>query len=143
MKKKYKHTSKGYVRSKKDIDGRLRFEHSIVWEKHNGKIPIGMQIHHKDHDKTNNNISNLQLVTPLEHKRYHEGCKLINDEWYKPCKDCGEYKKCDKEHWYYSRGWINGRLCKKCYIKKSLETRKLLIANGWKRKNYKIKSIMI
>lgn len=129
-----KKTKKGYMRYAKD--GRLRMEHNIVWEEHNGEIPIGMQIHHIDGNKTNNDISNLKLVTPLEHKRLHQGCKLIDGEWYKPCKECGEYKKCAPEFWYYSRGWINGKLCKKCYIKKSLKTREELIKKGWKRKNY-------
>jgi hypothetical protein len=136
--KSLKRTPKGYIR-RKYKEG-LKFEHVIVWEKHNGKILAGFQIHHMDFNKTNNNISNLQLVTPLEHKRLHEGCVFSDREWYKPCKQCGEYKKCDKANWYFSRGWINGRLCKACYIRKSIETRGILIAKGWKRKSYPIKS---
>lgn len=136
MSKQYKTTKKGYLRFAKDQDGRLRMQHCLVWEKANGKIPDGMQVHHIDHDKTNNAIENLQLVTPLEHKRLHSGCRLNGDTWEKPCKDCGEFKPCDKEHWYFSRGWINGKTCRKCYIIKSLEVRKNLIAKGWKRKNY-------
>ena len=132
----HKKTKAGYLRYAKDKDGRLRFEHCIVWENNNGKIPIGMQVHHKDFNKTNNNIENLQLVTPFDHKRLHSGCILINGEWYKPCKTCGEFKKCDKENWYFSRGWITGKICKKCFIKKSMEVRKDLISKGWKRKNY-------
>jgi hypothetical protein len=132
--KSLKRTPKGYIR-RKYKEG-LKFEHVIVWEKHNGKIPAGFQIHHRDFNKTNNNISNLQLVTPLEHKRLHEGCILSNGDWFKPCKECGEYKKCDNQNWYFSRGWINGRLCKPCYIKKVGKTREALIAKGWKRKKY-------
>lgn len=132
----YRLTKKGYLRHSKDCDGRLRLEHNIIWERYNGPIPAGMYIHHKDFDKTNNDISNLQCVTALEHKRIHEGCIIINGDWYKPCSCCGEYKKCDKENWYYSRGWINGKLCKPCFIKKSMSVRKELIAKGWKRKSY-------
>ena len=128
-------TKKGYIRYKNDKDGKLRMEHNVIWEEHYGKIPLGMQIHHIDFNKTNNDINNLKLVTPLEHKRLHSGCKLENGIWLKPCSDCGEYKPCDKEHWYFSRGWINGKLCKKCYIKKSLQVRKKLIEKGWKRKS--------
>lgn len=135
MNNKHKKTKKGYFRFAKDEEGRLRFEHSIIWEKHYGKIPLGMQIHHKDFNKENNIISNLQLVTPLEHKRLHQGCILKKGKWLKPCKVCGEYKECNKENWYYSRGWINGKICKKCFIQKSLEVRKNLIAKGWKRKS--------
>ena len=137
----YKKTKAGYFRYARDKEGKLRFEHCIIWEKHNGKIPLGMQIHHKDLDKANNKIENLQIVTPTDHKRYHTGCRLINGGWEKPCKTCGEFKKANKENWYYSRGWINGKICKPCFIIKSLKTRKNLIANGWKRKNYKQKGV--
>lgn len=136
MQKQYKETKSGYLRFKKDDEGKLRLEHCLVWEKHYGKIPPRMQMHHKDFNKTNNDISNLQLVTPLEHKRLHSGCRFVNGEWEKPCKACGEYKICNEGHWYFSRGCINGKICKKCYIQKSLETRKGLIAKGWKRKHY-------
>jgi len=128
-------TKKGYLRYRKDNEGRLRMEHNIVWELHYGPIPIGMQIHHKDLNKTNNNIENLCIVTPLEHKRFHSGCKIIDGIWHKPCRVCGQYKPCDKDNWYFSRGWINGKICKPCFIKKSLEVRKVLIAKGWKRKS--------
>lgn len=131
----YKLTKKGYLRFRKDKNGKLRMEHNVVWEEHYGPIPIGMQIHHIDFDKTNNDISNLQLVTPLEHKRLHEGCKFENGKWYKPCKICGEYKECSPEFWYYARGWISGKICKKCYIKKSLNERKERIKKGWRRKS--------
>lgn len=45
--------------------------HNYVWEKHNGKIPSGFEIHHIDFNKINNDISNLQLVTPSEHGLIH------------------------------------------------------------------------
>lgn len=132
----HKTTKKGYMRFRTDGE-RLRMEHCLVWERHFGKIPEGMQIHHIDGDKTNNDITNLQLVTPLEHRRIHEGCKCVNGKWYKPCKGCGEYKEMTKENWYFSRGYINGTLCKKCYIAKTCEARKERVAHGWKRKEYR------
>jgi hypothetical protein len=36
--------------------------HRVIWQLANGTIPDGYVVHHKDHDKTNNNISNLELV---------------------------------------------------------------------------------
>jgi len=134
MVKERKKTKQGYLRYEKDSTGRLRMQHNIVWEQHHGPIPLGMQIHHKDLDRANNDILNLQLVTPLEHKRLHSGCRIVNGEWEKPCKTCGEFKPCTEEHWYFSRGTINGKICKKCFIQKSLDVRKQLIAKGWKRK---------
>ena len=50
---------------------RNKFIHRLIWEKHNGKIPNRYQIHHIDGNKLNNNISNLQLITPEEHTRHH------------------------------------------------------------------------
>jgi len=46
--------------------------HRAVWENANGPIPEGAQIHHKDGDTLNNDISNLVAVTPAEHASEHE-----------------------------------------------------------------------
>lgn len=45
--------------------------HRYVWEKHKGKIPKGYDIHHIDHDKSNNDISNLQMLTKSDHLKLH------------------------------------------------------------------------
>lgn len=50
--------------------------HNYNWEKVNGKIPSGYELHHKDLNKINNDVSNLMLVTPKEHTKIHS--KLIN-----------------------------------------------------------------
>jgi hypothetical protein len=45
--------------------------HRYVWEYYNGAIPKGYEIHHKDGNKANNDISNLELLTAEAHQRYH------------------------------------------------------------------------
>ena len=45
--------------------------HRVVWEYHNGEIPNGYHIHHKDADRHNNNLSNLELVLGKEHLQNH------------------------------------------------------------------------
>lgn len=45
--------------------------HRIIWEVVNGTIPKGYDIHHKDHNRKNNSISNLELVESSKHKRNH------------------------------------------------------------------------
>lgn len=45
------------------------YVHRMVWETFNGLIPGSMQIDHKDNDRTNNNLNNLQLVTCSENNR--------------------------------------------------------------------------
>lgn len=51
--------------------GRSVSMHRYVWEYYNGDIPDGYQIHHKDHNRANNDISNLEMVETTEHCRYH------------------------------------------------------------------------
>ena len=45
--------------------------HRDVWSYYNGDILANYHIHHIDHNPSNNDISNLQLVTSSEHKRIH------------------------------------------------------------------------
>ncbi len=62
-------TSKGYVR--KWYGDRLRMEHDVVWERNFGAIPDGYCIHHIDHNKLNNSIDNLLMLTKEEHASLH------------------------------------------------------------------------
>ena len=46
--------------------------HHLVWGNHyNKKVPKGYHIHHKDENKTNNDINNLQLISASEHAKLH------------------------------------------------------------------------
>lgn len=45
--------------------------HRAVWEHFNGDIPKGFAVHHKDHDKSNNQIENLVLKQGRDHAKYH------------------------------------------------------------------------
>lgn len=45
--------------------------HVYIYEKYNGAVPKGMQVHHIDHNKDNNDISNLKLLTRKEHDKIH------------------------------------------------------------------------
>ena len=45
--------------------------HRVVYEDHHGPIPEGHHIHHKDHDRHNNAIENLELMTASDHLSYH------------------------------------------------------------------------
>ena len=42
-----------------------------VWEKHNGKVPKGYVLHHKDKDSLNDEIDNLETLTRSEHIAKH------------------------------------------------------------------------
>ena len=45
-------------------------EHRVIWTWLKGSIPQGMQINHKDYNRGNNNIDNLEVVTPKENSEY-------------------------------------------------------------------------
>lgn len=92
--------------------------HRTIWENFYGqKVPDGYVIHHKDHNPHNNSISNLQLMTELEHTRHHHKgktidentkkrmSKLYNTTGYfrvniKPCTNC-------KQGFVYRYQWID------------------------------------
>ena len=45
--------------------------HRYVWEKYNGKIPEGYEIHHKDKNRKNYDVNNLVLVSAKDHHQHH------------------------------------------------------------------------
>lgn len=52
--------------------------HRYVWEYYNCPIPKGYHVHHKDGNRANNDISNLELLRGIEHEKLHG--KLLTDE---------------------------------------------------------------
>ena len=42
------------------------YVHRLVWEAHNGPIPPGMTVNHKDLNKSNNRLDNLELMTQAD-----------------------------------------------------------------------------
>ncbi len=45
--------------------------HVYVWEYHNGKVPKGFAVHHIDHNKNNNEIDNLMIISHSKHATHH------------------------------------------------------------------------
>jgi len=45
--------------------------HQEIWQDAYGTIPEGCHIHHRDENTANNNLENLQFLTPLQHAHYH------------------------------------------------------------------------
>lgn len=108
---------KGYKTIK--IASRTIQVHVLVWERANGKRPYGLQIHHIDHDKGNNSLNNLELVSQTDHQRIHAGWIREDGVWtHKPCNGCNQILAL--ENFYVDEGSPRGR-CKSCRDKESKE----------------------
>lgn len=112
---------KGYRRVWDVKEQRFRMEHVLVWEQHNGSIPRKMQVHHRDGNKLNNVIENLELLDSLTHKRLHSGCEMRNGEWWKPCRRCGEFFPASL---YYQRESGIASWCRQCSITNAMENKR-------------------
>lgn len=65
--------------------------HQKVWTYCRGAIPSGYQIHHIDHNKANNNIANLQLMTASEHQSHHMPLGVTSKKLQEfTCEVCGK-----------------------------------------------------
>jgi hypothetical protein len=116
-------TAKGYRRTWDAVQKRRRMVHDLVWERANGLIPSGMEVHHKDHDRQNNLLANLELVNRITHKRIHGNCELRNGVWWKPCRQCKVMKSVDIDYYPHNGGkWIQP-ICKKCQIENSIKNK--------------------
>lgn len=61
----------GYFLSSKKIGTSRKRLHVYMWEKFNGEIPKGNHVHHKDENKNNNEIDNLELLDKCLHSKLH------------------------------------------------------------------------
>jgi hypothetical protein len=68
---------KKYTRRKNDYyactSGTRQFLHRQVWIDSRGLIPQNYDVHHKDNDKSNNHINNLELISKSKHAIKYPG----------------------------------------------------------------------
>lgn len=69
----------GYYLSAQPINGKRVRLHRYIFVKFNGEIPKGADVHHKDEDKDNNDISNLRLMTSSKHTSLHSNERIYNN----------------------------------------------------------------
>ena len=115
------------------INGKNIKLHVYIWEKVNGEKPEGFDIHHKDFDKRNYSIDNLELLTKSDHLRIHARWVREKGIWIKkPCSKCNQVLPLDNFYKRKTVGTHNG-LCKVCHNK---ESKKYQEKNKEKRKEY-------
>lgn len=66
-------TNVGYLRFGFHKDGNCTevLMHNLVWETFVCQIPKGYVVHHKNHNKKDNRLENLELLTREEHSKMH------------------------------------------------------------------------
>lgn len=66
------YTPDGYLRARLRKNNKTYYclVHRLVWEAFNGPIPKGMQINHISERKDQNNLENLNLMTPKENTNW-------------------------------------------------------------------------
>lgn len=73
--------SKGYVRIWSNNKKTYIKKHRYIWEKYKGEIPKGYVIHHKDGNKKNNTINNLECLGKIKHDKLNKS--LLKNHWNK------------------------------------------------------------
>lgn len=108
-----------------DDDGYLRIvnqgfilSHEVYNAFSDNKRPFNMQIHHIDHDRTNNSITNLKCVTDKEHLSIHCMDQQNKDLMLriKDLKEKSQIHILNKEE--YKKKWLN-------YLRERVKTYKL------------------
>lgn len=97
----------GYYLSTKKIGARRKRLHVHVWEKFNGPVPAGYHVHHKDGDKSNNTIENMELLTSSEHAKHH-GENLTEEQKIKLAENLAKNARPKAFEWHGSeagRAW--------------------------------------
>lgn len=67
--------------------------HRAVWEYHNGEIPKGYHVHHKDGNRANNSIENLELMKGESHLSLHMSTEERKEKSREFIKQASEYAR--------------------------------------------------
>ena len=106
--------SLGYYRT---IEKPYLYLHRQVWEAHHGPIPEGWHIHHRDGNRANNAISNLEAKSPGGHIRDHLKGKIgARGEACSTSKLTEAQAKEIKARYIYHRPGVVGELAREFHI---------------------------
>lgn len=102
--------------------------HRYVWEKYNGEIPKGYDVHHIDHDKNNNDISNLRMMTQCEHMRLH-GSELTEEQKQRKRDNLTENARPKASEWHKSKEGIEWHKTHGRQVAEHMEEREYICEN--------------
>ena len=105
----------GYIQ--KWVNGVPFAEHITIYERHHGPVPYGFHVHHKNGNTMDNDPSNLEAVTPGDHKKLHSKRYVRRaDGWDKICETCRMQKPLE-DFPIRTKGTTTRRDCKPCWAK--------------------------
>jgi ribosomal protein L37AE/L43A len=122
--KRYCLYADGYFLRVRKIGGKSRtiLLHRVVWEYHNGSIPDGFDVHHKNGVKTDNRLENLLPLKRGDHLRLHNSGI---DRMYsnhpvltKVCPVCGEKFETRRETKIYCSNTCGHKQIKRCFLER-------------------------
>lgn len=90
-----------YLSTFKDPSGKRTRLHRDVWAYFNCPVPKGHDVHHIDHDKSNNEPSNLSLMTQSQHRKMH-GTEYTTEEYDKVIQNLNENARPAASKWHKS-----------------------------------------
>lgn len=117
----------GYIMLYDSVSKKGILEHRYVMEQFLGrKLKTNETVHHKDHDKTNNDISNLEILDVAEHSKLHGlergreyvklKCPWCNKIFEKPRNNTFLCKPSNKYKCTCCSNSCRGKLCKQIQI---------------------------
>lgn len=68
--RKYRGTGHRHIRTR--VNGAQVYLHRFIYEQEHGPIPEKAVVHHRDGDRFNNSLDNLELLTQAEHLAAHD-----------------------------------------------------------------------
>ena len=89
-------------------DGRLRkqgisYLHRYIWELHNGPIPEGYHVHHKNEDPLDNSIDNLELLPGKSHLQLHAYEHSQDQAYMEKVKENLDRQRAKASEWHSSK----------------------------------------
>lgn len=106
-----------YYQNSKMAEKRL---HRVVWAYHYGDIPKGFHVHHKDSNKANNDISNLEALSEHDHLSHHGSSEWGRElgrryqERTKVWHASEEGRAWHREHYQNMKGKLHEKIDQKC-----------------------------